>query len=93
MPRQAGETTPPEDRAKWSMSRLVSETKKLIRTDWGGQRPGEATIKKLVDLGVPEELAREVGPATAKLCQEQVLGCRKRCSHNFGELSRRIKGG
>jgi hypothetical protein len=90
--REAGKATPPEDRAQWSEDKLIKETKKLIRMDWGGQKPAEGAVKKLVELGVPEGLAREVAPAAAKLCQRQIRGCRDRCSHNFAEMQRRLNG-
>jgi hypothetical protein len=92
MMREPGKATTPEDRAGWPIDRLVKETKKLIRTDWGGLAPEEGATKKLVDLGVSEDVAANISRQVAALCQRQIKGCRDRCSHNFDELLRRMEG-
>ena len=87
MARETGKATTKADRAKWPMDKVVKETKKLIRTDWGGKNP-KATIMKKLSGTKPEHLATKI----VEICEEQVEGCRKRCSHNFDELQRRISG-
>jgi len=90
--RTPGEPTTPEERSAWPMDRLVKETKKLIRTDWGGLKASEGATKNLIELGVPEDIATAVGRHVAILCRKQVRGCRARCAHNFDEMARRISG-
>jgi len=92
MPRQPGQPTSQEERAQWSFDKLISESKKLIRVDWGGQDPEDVVVDKLVTMGVDTNVAKQVSRHVAAICQRQVKGCRDRCSHNFDEMARRIRG-
>ena len=88
MAREVGKATTKRDRAQWSMERVVKETKKLIRTDWGGKNAKIKIMNRLRGAKTSDELATRV----RELCEEQVEGCRKRCSYNFDEMLRRISG-
>lgn len=92
MPRQPGQRTSAEDKATWSMERLIKETKKLIRTDWGGQIPRTKVIDQLVERGVDFSTASTVANAVVEITEKQCGGSRDRCESNFDEMLRRVTG-
>jgi hypothetical protein len=77
-------------RATWSLAKLILETRKLIRTDYGGKPPLAVILKKAQAKGLNWGL--EDVEFAHELSVDQVAGCRKRVKHNFDELLRRFNG-
>ena len=85
-----GRPVPKEERSTWSLSKLVIETKKLIRTDPGGKDAIAVILKKARAVGLnwnEEDAQFAVG-----LVFKSVEGCRKRVKHNFDMLLERFNG-
>ena len=76
-------------RSRWSFRKLIAETKKLIRSDFGGKKDSSAVlIKKAQKAGF--NWSDEEADFVKKLIVDQIAGCRKRMSHNIKEMERRI---
>jgi hypothetical protein len=85
-----GKPVPRQERAKWPMSKLVKETKKLIRSDFGGKNAIDVILNKAKARGL--NFSTEEAEFVKNLIVEQVAGSRKRVEHNLSMLEERIIG-